>query len=173
MFFPFLGAIFLPSYGNITYVNKESNVSLPWRYDFGDAAIVLKQWSFRNTSSSSDFTPLVYLSCNTTTVDPLSPFKNIDVFEAETLFLKNVNHAHNGTYKFTVTVVGIRIPPSSEIQVVIQGIRNWFIFVVLNVTVYMLHVFDILNVCMYGDILWWYYGDTVFLYRPRTQLINL
>ena len=68
LFFPYLGAIFLPSYGNITYVNKESNVSLPWTYDFGDAAIVLKQWSFRNTSSSSDFTPLVYLSCNTTTV---------------------------------------------------------------------------------------------------------
>ena len=130
--FSFLAAagVSLPSYGNVTYVTKRSDVSLVWTYDFGvSATIGIKQWFFINTSSSSDVTLLIFLNGGNPKIDPKSPFTNIDATEPATLVLKNVNLHHNGTYRFTVNVVGISPAPSSDIVVIILGKKLLSFFV--------------------------------------------
>ena len=105
---------------------------MPWTYNFGRAAIILRQWFFSNTSRSSDLTPLIYFVGATKTISSKSRFKNIDVNEPATLVLKNVNLDHNGTYRFTVTVDGIATPSFSEIVVIILGKKliDFVVFIV-------------------------------------------
>ena len=120
--FSFLAAtgISLPSYGNVTYVTKGSDVSLVWTYDFGVGAIIgLKQWLFIDIRRSIDPTLLIVLNGGTSTIDSKSPFKNIDATEPGTLVLKNVNIDHNGTYRFLVNVAGVFPTSASDILVII------------------------------------------------------
>ena len=121
-FFYFVAAISLPFFGNVSYVTKGSDVSLPWTYNFGGATILLRQWFFSNTNRSFDLTPLIsFAGATKLPISSKSPFKNIDVNEPATLVLKNVNLDHNGTYRFIATVDGIPTPPFSEILLIILG----------------------------------------------------
>ena len=138
--FSFLAAtgISLPSYGNVTYVTKGSDVSLVWTYDFGGAIIGLKQWFFTDIRRSFDVAPLILLNGGPSTIDSNSPFKNIDATEPAILVLKNVKLDHNGTYRFAVSVAGISPPPASEILVIILG-KILVYFVLFICDSYLLH----------------------------------
>ena len=130
--FSFLAAtgISLPSYGNVTYVTKGSDVSLVWTYDFGVGALIgFKQWFFTDIRRSFVVTPLIVLNGATSTIDSKSPFKNIDATEPATLVLKNAKLDHNGTYRFSVNVIGISPSPASDILVIILGKKLLSFFV--------------------------------------------
>ena len=158
LFFYYVAAISLPSYGNVTYVTKRSDVSLVWTYDFGvSATIGIKQWFFINTSSSSDVTLLIFLNGGNPKIDPKSPFKDIDVNKPATLVLKNVNLDHNGTYRFTVTVDGITTPPFSEILVIIQGEK------LIGFVVFIMFLICNIKSTMYGIfVLVWKLGFSLY-----------
>ena len=155
LFFYYVAAISLPSYGNVTYVTKGSDVSLPWTYDFGGAAILSRQWFFSNRSS--DLALLIYFAGATQTISSKSPFKDIDVNKPATLVLKNVNLDHNGTYRFTVTVDGITTPPFSEILVIIQGEK------LIGFVVFIMFLICNIKSTMYGIfVLVWKLGFSLY-----------
>ena len=128
--FSFLAAsgISLPSYGNVTYVTKRSDVSLVWTYDFG-VIVGFKQWFFSDTRGLLVVTPLIILNGDTSTIDSKSPFENINATEPATLLLKSVNLDHNGTYRLSVAVAGVSSPLTSDILVIILGKRLLSFFV--------------------------------------------
>ena len=77
-------------------------------------------WAFSKTGKSSDLKTVATIFNDKSDITNTT-LNNVNITKPATLVLKNVNRDNNGTYRFSLTLVGVSVPQFSEIVVIIKG----------------------------------------------------